>query len=269
MKVFYDSNNVRYTLKATHAGEINFLFVPGGPGCDSRYLDTLIEALGHLPGNVWFIDFPGNGDHTIQMEDFDNWLSIFIPTVSGFKNPVLVGHSFGGMIPLLFSECEDLLSGLIILNSAPCLWLEAALKVAHKNSLPDLSVEMKDFTETPNQLTFNAALNACVPYYFPPITLEKGRKLLSAIPFAFGPAVWWQRKAIEIEYNAVWIPQSVPTLIIGAEFDAICPFELYAEDNRFNRKNIDRIFMQGAGHFPWVEKPEEICKVFKNFTAKF
>lgn len=267
MKVLYDQNNVRFTLVASNKGEnINWLFLPGGPGCDSSYLDSLISILPPLPGNLWYLDFPGNGSHDVQKEHFDSWLSIFTQTISGFNDVVLVGHSFGGMMPLLFTECEELLSGFIILNSSPTLWLEEAVKFASKHSLPDLSKEMQDFTLNPTQATFKVALDACMPYYFPKESLEKGRELLSSVPCAFEPAVWWQRKAVEIKYNAIWVPQKVPTLIVSSEFDAICPSVLYDNDNRFNRSNIQKIHINGAGHMPWVERPEKVREAFETFA---
>ena len=169
------------------------------------------------------------------------------------------------MLPLLFRECENLLKGLVILNSAPCLWMEAAVHYAKKHQLPELTLEMQEFTENPNQETFNKALDACMPYYFPSSTLELGRKLLPQVSFSFEPAVWWQRKAMEISYNANWVPQSVKTLIIGAEFDAITPCSLFEKDERFNRKNIEKIFIKGAGHLPWVEKPDEVRNAIHKF----
>lgn len=145
------------------------------------------------------------------------------------------------------------------------MWLEEAIAMAQKLKLPDLSLEMQTFTENPTQETFNQALSACVPYYFPEETLAIGKKILNDLPVTFQPAVWWQRKAIEINYNAKWIPQNVPTLIIGAEFDAITPFSLFIKDKRFDRDNIIKHHIHNAGHFPWLEKPEEIKELFRNF----
>lgn len=266
MGYFYDKNNIRYNLVSTNYGKpFNWLFIPGGPGCDSSYFLTLTKLL-KCPGNSWLIDFPGNGSHDIQKDGFDSWLSIFIPMVKQFQNPIIVGHSFGGMLPLLFSELEDILRGFIILNSAPCLWLEEAAKFAKTHNLPDLSKEMQEFTANPNQDSFKKALAACTPYYFPPKTLESGRKLLQSLPFAIEPAVWWQRKAIEISYNASWIPKAVPTLIVGGEFDAIVPFYLFTKDQRFNRSNIKKILIKNAGHLPWLEEADKVKMTIEEFT---
>ncbi len=267
MNHFYDKNNVRYTLASTQGGKpLNWLFIPGGPGCDSSYLDGLAQLL-QLCGNTWLLDFPGNGSHAIKKEGFDDWLAIFIATIAQFQNPVIVGHSFGGMLPLLFNELENLLRGFIILNSAPCLWLESAVQFAQDHHLPDLSKEMQAFTENPNQATFDVALDACMPYYFPQKSLALGRELLKKITVSFEPAVWWQRKAVEISYNATWIPEKVKTLIIGGEFDAITPFSLFQQDKRFDKQNIQKVLIKNAGHLPWIEESEKVKALIKEFEV--
>lgn len=267
---FYDTNQVRYQLYQTNGGKpLNWLFFPGGPGADSSYFQGLVDCL-DLPGNVWLIDFPGNGNNTEGVSenyDYDIWLSLFPTVVKKFQNVVLVGHSFGGMLPLLYPELEKLLKGFVILNSAPKLWLEDAVSYAKPFSLPDLTSEMQEFTKNPNQETFNVALEACMPYYFPKETLEMGRKLLLQIPFSFKPAVWWQRKAIETNFSAKWVPETVPTMIIGAKYDCICPHTLFENDPRFQRPNIDIKFFDDVGHVGWSENPAAFKKAFLEVTA--
>ena len=135
----YDENHVRYELYHTGEGKpFNWLFFSGGPGADSSYFHALVDEL-KLPGNVWLVDLPGNGTNIPhQPEDFDKWFSLFPTIIKKFTNPVLVGHSFGGMFPLLFPELEHSLKGFVILNSAPSLWLEEAVAYSKQFALPDL-----------------------------------------------------------------------------------------------------------------------------------
>lgn len=266
----YDLDQVRYELYQTNEGKnYNWLFFPGGPGADSSYLRSLVDEL-KLPGNVWLIDLPGNGGNVQDSLtiDYDQWGELFSKIIKQFDNPILVGHSFGGMFPLLFPELEFHLKGFIILNSAPTLWLEEAVNYSKQFDLPDLSNDMQEFTKNPTQETFNIALDACMPYYFPAETLEKGRKWLSQVTCQWQPAVWWQRKAIESNFSAKWIPQNVPTIIIGSKYDCICPFSLFKNDQRFHRKNIKLLFIEDAGHCPWIENPTAIREVFQEFSTQ-
>lgn len=266
----YDSNHVRYELYQTNGVEnYNWLFFPGGPGADSRYFRSLVDIL-DLPGKVWLVDLPGNGSNADEKTsyDFDAWFKVFPEIIQKFENPILVGHSFGGMFPLLFPELEDRLKGFVILNAAPSLWLEAAVEYSGQFDLPDLSKEMADFTQHPSQETFEVALDACMPYYFPKNTLELGRELLLQVPFQYLPAVWWQRKVMELQFCAKWIPQQVPTLIIGSRYDCICPYTLFKKDERFQRENIRLAYIQHGGHLPWVEEPQEVKSMFEGFAEK-
>lgn len=269
MNYFKDLNGVRYELYQTNAGQnLNWLFFPGGPGADSCYFHGLVDIL-NLPGNIWLIDLPGNGGNVLNEENYnyDKWLGLYLETIKKFQNPIHVGHSFGGMLPLLFEECEKILKGLVILNSAPSLWMEEAQNYAKQFDLPDLSIEMNNFVKNPNQKTFDEALKACFPYYFPEKTLKKGAKVFEGLPFAYKPAVWWQKKALEISYSAKWIPKQVPTILVGGKYDCICPFYIFEKDERFQRKNIQKCFIENAGHLGWVENPEALKEAFQGFIC--
>lgn len=100
-KYLFDEHHIRYhsvTQNAPGEKTLNWLFIPGGPGCDSSSLLDLAQML-ELPGNVWLIDFPGNGSNTEGISadyDYNEWFNLMIPMVRGFENPVIVGASWGG-----------------------------------------------------------------------------------------------------------------------------------------------------------------------------
>lgn len=87
------------------------------------------------------------------------------------------------------------------------------------------------------------------------------------MPFQYRPAVWGQVKALEGKLSAKWIPQQVPTLIIGAKYDCICPFSLFKNDERFDRQNIRLLFIENAGHCPWIEDPLAVRKAFEELCS--
>lgn len=235
----YDNNCVRYKLVKSNPGNIvfNWLFVPGGPGADSCYFLDLIDHL-TVSGNFWLIDLPENGSNLSGNSpgdfNFDLWDEYLISAIHKFINPIIVGHSFGGMFPLLFPKLEDVLKGFVILNSAPSLWLEEAAKCAGEKNLPLLTEPMSEFEIDPNQETFKKALLACAPYYFPANNLKNGMELLEQLPINYNAAVWWLKRANGINFSAKWIPENVPTLIIGASEDCIAPITLFEKDKRFS-----------------------------------
>ncbi len=269
---FYDDNSVRYQLVKTNSGCIvyNWLFVPGGPGVDSSYFLTLIKEL-DVPGNFWLIDLPANGSNiTAQINadyDFDTWGDCLLSSIQKFPNPIYVGHSFSGMFPLLFTQLEQLLKGFVILNSAPSLWLEEAAKCAKENNMPLLAEPMAEFEKNPNPETFKTFLLTCAPYYFPENTLDMGKELFEQMTINYLAAAWWIKKVHEINFSAKWIPQKVPTLILGASHDFITPYSLFENDTRFQRKNIAMNKIQNAGHFPWLEQMTIVKEAFRAFAT--
>lgn len=265
----YDKDQVRYELYQTNAGKnYNWLFFPGGPGGDSCYLRTLVDVL-QLPGNVWLIDLPGNGSHACDsFSKFDLWFDYFPRVIRQFVNPVIVGHSFGGMLPLIYPELESILKGCVILNAAPVSPYEEAAVYAKQFKLPQITEDMQKFVLNPSQATFMAALDTCMPYYFPAETLEKGRELFLQVPFNYHAAVWGQVKMAEGKLIAQWIPEEIPTLIVGGKYDCICPFSLYTKDQRFHRDNIELLFIENAGHCPWLENPKAMREAFERFILQ-
>lgn len=267
-RYLYTDDQVRYELYQTNGkAAYNWIFLPGGPGADSCYLKSLIDDL-DLPGNVWLIDLPGNGSNLspLYTDDFDRWMELFPSEIASFENPVLVGQSFGGMFPLLFPELENHLKGFVILNSAPKLWLQEAVSYSKQFDLPDHTAAVQEFTLHPSQKTFELTLDACMPYYFPKSSLEKGRKFLSQIHFNYLAAVWWQKRAREMNFAAKWIPQNTPTLIISGKFDCITPYTLFANDERFQRPNIKSVLIEEGGHMPWIENPQAVKQAFVDFV---
>lgn len=270
---FYDENFVRYRLvKSPPASNkpYNWLFLPGGPGADSCYYLTLIEHLDDL-GNFWLIDFPANGDNTQNHNeadyDFNLWENYLIPAIQRFEKPILVGQSFGGMFPLLFPKLEEILSGFIILNSAPRLWLAEAINYARENNISTVSEAGIKFREYPTQETFKAALLANAHCHFPAKSIEAGKKMFEQLPFNYRAMLWWIKKVQDVNYDAKWIPQHVPTLIMGGTKDYVVPCSIFETDKRFHRNNIEIKTLHDAGHFLWLDQMAIVKEVFNSFIS--
>lgn len=269
---FIDTFHTKFQLVSQNTrGVYNWLFVPGGPGMGADYLRSLASDL-NLPGSVWLMDLPANGDNfadDIKPDyNFNQWDDMFIPAIRQFEHPIIVGHSFGGMYPFLFPELEEVLSGMVILNSSPKLWMEASARVVEERQLPSIESGMIAMMQNPCEETGMAALLDCVPYYFSQHGLEAGRALISATKFNCHAALWWFQRVGAVGYAAQWVPQQVNTLIIGGGDDAMTPFTLFENDERFARENIHLHLVKDGGHFPWIEQPQEVKEQFLRFVER-
>ena len=266
-----DKHGTKITLLSQGPGaDINWIFLPGGPGADASYFDDLITVV-DLPGNIWTLDFLENGHNLGQHEfskkfDFDQWGVAMKDALKEFDNAVIVGHSFGAMYPLLFPELESEIIGFVSISGAPSIWYEAAGKKAtQQKGLPPLEAVLLGYSHHSDESMFNAALEACLPYHFTEKGYEKGRQVMSQLPFNPYAGQWWRSKVYKTNYSAKWVP-SVPTLIIGGAEDYVIPVKLYQQDQRFQKDNIQIHEVQEAGHFPWLEKPKEIASLLELFA---
>lgn len=267
----FDQLGTRYKLISDNdLSHFNWLFLPGGPGASSNYFESLLDSL-ILPGKIWLIDFPSSGDNIKEpycpKYDFDRWDECLIQAIKKFVSPILVGHSFGSMHPLLFPEIESLLKGFVILSAAPVLWHDEVKKLIKENNI-NLAADIQHFESNPNLDTFNNVLINNAPRHFPPETLAVGSKMLANTPFNYFSIPWWEKKVKTIKYSAKWFPSNIPTLILGGTYDYVMPLSLFKRDTRFHRDNITIEAIDRAGHFPWIEAPELVARAFEKFKYK-
>lgn len=271
--IVFDQYHTRMTLVQSNSeNDYNWLFLAGGPGADSGYFNELIAVL-DLPGNVWLIDLPENGENRLNSEyktdyDFNTLWEVSLKHVlKSLNNVILVGHSFSGLYPLLFPEIETDLLGLVIISSASKPWIDQALKKAKIKNLPSFEKELAEFLANKTLETFNKVRKIFVYYYFTPETFKKGNEIFFRGDFNFHAMNWWLSKASSIDFDSLLVP-NIPTLIMGGSEDCAVPFEGYLEDDRYRKSNIWIKEIKGGSHFPWLEKPQEIKALFHDYISK-
>ncbi len=269
MKDLWTKSGVRLRLVNSNAGEnINWLFFPGGPGFDSDYLLMLTKDL-PVPGSIWHVDLPGNGSNTVSDSyHFSSWRACLLEVVQSLPKVIFVGHSFSGLFALLYPELEAKLEGLVLMNSAPRSWAEAAEAIAEKLQLPTLTQERQQYLRERSDYHFKRFVLALADSFFTPDDAEEGRAYMQPFQYSHAPFDW-SRGGLFQEYEAQWIPTKIPTLIIGAENDYTVPFHLFKEDKRFKRDNIQQYCIANASHFPWFQKKQEVVNAFVEFSKKF
>jgi len=271
---FRDEKKVRYTLLTSnpHPSTINWLFFPGGPGADSKYTYPLVKHL-QLPGNTWGIDFFGNGDNIEGLEenyDYNEWKELFPDIVNKFAGDVVyVTHSYSGQEVLNYPILESKLKGVVILNSVPSFTFEKLEEYGKLHGLPNASRALQEIVDNPSLENLMESMKACMSYYFAKEKIAEGAAILSQYPFAVPPLMWRTQELKQKGYNATWIPQEVPTIIIGCEHDHMCPHKEFESDPRFNnRENIEMFYLKGIGHMGWLENSKPFEAPFNSLIAK-
>ncbi|MEO7122743.1 MAG: alpha/beta hydrolase, partial [Lacisediminihabitans sp.] len=122
MQEVFTPSGVRLRAVRTNPGQLNWLFLPGGPGLGSESLAELVAAV-DVAGTSWLVDLPGDGSNVdapgAPANPYELWPQVFLEAVAAVDNPVCVGHSTGGEYLLSIPELEHRIRGLVLVSSAP------------------------------------------------------------------------------------------------------------------------------------------------------
>lgn len=263
----FTPSGVRLRLRASRVGTLNWLFLPGGPGLGSESLEALVDTLA-LPGCAWLVDLPGDGSNIVSAALSDNayahWPQVLLEAARVLPNCVFVGHSTGGMYLLSVPELETHLCGLVLISAAPdASWRRHFTEMAQRNPLPEVEVTAQAFERQRTAENLRALTVAAAPWNFTPEALDAGRSLLAGLPYNVA-AFDWSEQCFDTQYAAQWWPGNLPVLILsGAEDRIIAPSVWDAP--AFSGTNVLHKSVQGAAHFPWIDRPAETRAAFMDF----
>ena len=255
---------------SSEEGDLNWLFLPGGPGLGSESLLPLLRIL-ELPGNLWRLDLPGDGSNTTSNNSlsFSHWSSALIEAVNEFDPVILVAHSTGGMYALSLPELENLLDGLILLDSAPdAKWQASFAKAVENLPVPGLEELQQRYEKEPTNEALKELTLASAPYLFTQPWQKAGIESLRSLPYNYETCQWSERH-FDRTYRAKWVPRTIPTLILAGEKDLVTPLRFFEGEKQFSRENIALKSIKEAGHFPWIENPAEVAREFKTYANQF
>ncbi|POH72886.1 alpha/beta hydrolase [Arthrobacter glacialis] len=266
--IHYTPSGVRLTEHIRRPGNLNWLFLPGGPGIGSESLTGLVDLL-EVPGTSWLVDLPGDGSNVegpgILDDPFRHWPNVLTEAAGTVANPVFVGHSTGGMYLLATAELEQLLVGLVLISTAPdASWLPAFTTMTEQNPLPQVELTTARYESEPTNENLAAVAVASTPWNFGTTTLETGAKFLATMPYN-GAAVAWSEENFDHDYEYAWWPTLIPTLIVSGSEDRIVTQELW-NDKRFTGNNIHHARIERGAHFPWFENPAAVKATFEKYS---
>lgn len=268
MNALYSKYGYRAQLISTNPGvPLHWLFLPGGPGLGSESFSNLGQRL-KLPGNTWYIDYPNDGSNQVSQNDyFEGWRQGLLDLVCLFRNVVIVAHSFSGMFVLSEASIEKHIKGLVLLNTSPnANWMQEISKQAEKFHLPDVSEVQAQYQSNLSDEMFKKLTINCAPYFFSESALSEGKSLLQELPYSH-KSYNWAGEDFHPGYQATFIP-SIPTLIIGGEYDHVTPSTLFSNNRSWHRNHITIECLSGAGHFSWFDAFEDIHRLLIIYSKK-
>ncbi len=234
------------------AGSGNPVILMHGWGCDSSTLN-LFERVGSEQHEVFNLDLPGFGKSQEPpvawgVEEYTEMLEEFV-TALGIVNPVVLGHSFGGRIAILYGSRTPV-DRLLLVDAAgvkPRRTLKYYAKVYSfklaKMIYPTIVGREKahEIIEQMRSRRGSYDYNNCSPMM---------RQVMV--------------KAVNTDLRPVMPKIKAPTLLIWGENDTATPMR----DARIMKRLIPDagiVSFPGAGHFSFVDNPYQSAAVFRRF----
>ncbi|ANJ28923.1 alpha/beta fold hydrolase [Agromyces aureus] len=268
MDQHWTASGVRMRLRHERPGELDWLLLPGGPGIGSESLHELADVI-DVPGRVWMVDLPGDGSNVdapgAPVDPFTVWPSVLIEAAAAVAHPIFVGHSTGGMYLLSTPELEGMLTGLVLVSTAPdASWMGAFEQMTRDHPLPEVDAATVAYELEPTDGHLADFAVASAPWNFRADHVERGRELLARMPYN-GRAVDWSAEHFDTTYAANWWPQALPTLIVSGGDDRIVTQRLW-NVARYEGPNVTRADIEGGAHFAWIEEPGQVRAAFAEFA---
>jgi pimeloyl-ACP methyl ester carboxylesterase len=256
-----------YRLQTVSTGPgYHWILLPGGPGLGSEYLLSLCQQL-QLPGTVLLADFPKDGTNREGTLQLQHWQDGLVDLVKHYPQAILVTHSFAGMMALSVPAIEDLLAGLVLMNTTTAnTFFQHVSAMRDKYGLPDLAPAASLYHFNPSSETYRAFWDTYKYYYFTQDEIAAGEKMMSL--FAFNnEAYYYAIQHFYGDYVAKWVPRRIPFMTIASENDYICPPRIFAGDARFATQNATHYIIPTAGHCPWLAHGDEVKGCFDAFIT--
>lgn len=250
------STNIRgvkfcYTVE----GEGQPVVLMHGWGCNHTTLQSIERLL--LPGfKVYNVDFPGFGGSAEPatvwgVEDYTSLIEEFIK-IEHIENPILLGHSFGGRVGILYSS-RNAVRKLILVDAAgikPRRSLKYYYKVytykAVKHTLPLL------FGKSRAEELLNKYRSKVGSSDYSNAS-QMMRSILSRV--------------VNEDLKSCLPKIKCPTLLIWGENDTATPLA----DAKLMEKMIPDaglVSFPGAGHYSFLENPYQFAAVLKSFVSE-
>lgn len=256
--------------------------VHGGPGMDHAYLLPGMRRLAESNRAV-FYDQRGGGRTQGDVDRFTVSFDIFLSDITALADSlrlgrfVLLGHSWGGLPALRYSARHpDRVSALVLMNTVEPgrkYTAQSGALLMKKRTPADSAEYMRIVRSDAMRRRDTSAVNGILRATFR--TLFTDRTLADQLAInldqrtvsnmgAVASLVMGSVPVFDFWTEAATI--TVPTLIVQGADDAM-PLEMVRELARAIPGAELRI-IEGAGHFPYIEKPGETFAAIQDFLRR-
>lgn len=225
-----------------------------GWGCNASTLAS-IEAVAAETCHVYNIDFPGFGQSEEPksvwgVEEYTAWLAELISKL-GIKRPILLGHSFGGRVAILYASRSDV--DKVILVDA------AGIKPRRK-----LSYYVKVYSFK----TMKALAKLILGREKAQAYIDKQRQKRGSADYASSSPTMRAilSKVVNEDLKSVMPSIKAPTLLIWGENDTATPIS--------DAKTMERLIpgaglvaFPACGHYSFLDNPVQFAAVLRSFLA--
>lgn len=227
-----------------------------GWGCNASTLAS-VAAVASATHTVYSVDFPGFGGseeprEVWGVELYTQWLEKFIKA-AGIKSPILLGHSFGGRVGILYSSRHDDVDRLVLVDAAG-IKPKRTFRYYYKVYTYKLGRKMWELV----------------------LGKEKARKRIDAMRAKKGSSDYndaspMMRRILSKVVNEDLRDRlpliKAPTLLVWGENDTATPIS----DARIMEKEIPDaglVSFPGCGHYSFLDNPYLFKAVLKSFINR-
>ncbi len=250
MKKTLDIKGVKFSF--TVEGEGSPIILMHGWGCNRTTLASIENVLTPTM-QVYNIDFPGFGESTEPMEiwgieDYTQLIEKFIKA-ENIENPILLGHSFGGRVGILYAS-RNKVKKLILVDAAgvkPTRTLKYYYKVYTYKTVKKLLPII--FGKSKGQQLLDKYRGKVGSSDYNSAT-QKMRTIMS--------------KVVNEDLKFALPKIKCPTLLIWGKNDTATPLK----DAQIMEKLIPDaglVAFDGVGHYSFLENPYQFAAVLKSF----
>ena len=239
-------------LHYTVQGSGKPLILMHGWGCTHSTVES-IAAVASKTNTVYNVDFPGFGDSPEPpsvwgVEQYTRLIE-GMSTQLGLKNPILIGHSFGGRVGILYAS-RNIVSKLILIDAAgvkPKRSIKYYIKVYSFKAMKHLMRLIYGKEKAAAKIEAQRARRGSSDYAS---ASPKMRAILS--------------RCVNEDLQSEMPKIKAPTLLIWGENDTATPMR----DARIMERLIPDaglVSFPGCGHYSFLDNPIQFAAVLKSF----